>query len=353
MTKRRSRRNRERFWREIFSEQAGSGQSVQAFCQERRLTESAFCFWQQELKQRDQEQPVTETAILQQRDVEDPPTQIDQQTTEPNKEPHALVPATFVPVALGEADTTQPAPAIKERSARSTVSAIGREERYRLTDPLAVSVEIETDSDGESTKLDAELVDISRGGVRLRSRTSVSEKDGLTITIVSKGFSKSLSARAQVCWTTLAPKGRYWLGCSIEPKIPQALLDHLAANGILERRQDARQKVAITLFACWELDPTEFEVSILNIARGGICLSISQDGNPGDRICLTLPGDNQRTTYVLATVCWQVKTDDGYVVGCRFCHQTSYEKLMQLANAQDAKCLEPLGTGTLRRQGLA
>ena len=56
----------------------------------------------------------------------------------------------------------------------------------------------------------------------------------LTLTIVPEGFSNSFSARAKVCWTTLARKGHFWLGCSIEPRIPLALLDHLAASGILE-----------------------------------------------------------------------------------------------------------------------
>jgi hypothetical protein len=339
MKKKRSRRNRERFWRETLSRQAKSGQSVRAFCQERRLTESAFYFWQRELNQHNQEQPAAGTATLPRRDAMQPPARIEGETTEPNQEPRGLVPARPAPVVPGETDATPPAPAIKERLVKTTVSAIGREERFRLTDPMAISVEIETDSHGESTKLDAELVDISQGGVRLRSKTSVAVKDALTITIVPKGFSKSLSARAQVCWTLLAPKGRYWLGCSIEPRIPLALLDHLAVNGILERRHDLRQEVSIILSACWELDPTAFDVSVLNISWGGICLWIPQGGNPGDRICLTLPGDNQKPTYILMAVCWQVDADDGYVVGCSFCHHASYEKLMQFADARYAKAM--------------
>jgi len=344
MNKRRSGRKQERFshkqerfWRKMLSEQADSGQSVRTFCQEKRLVASAFFSWQRELKQRDQKQPGT--ATLQQHDAEQPPTQIHRQATKPNKEPRVLVPAKLVPVAHGKADAPQPAPAIEEQSKRTTASLIAREERYRLTNSTAVRVEIETDSGGESTNLDVELVDISQGGARLRSKTPVAEKVSLTMTIVPKGFSKSLSARAQVRWTTLAPKGCYWLGCSIEPRIPQALLDHLAANGILERRHESRREVSLVLPACWELDPAKFEVSILNISRGGLCLLISQDGSPGDRIRLTLPGDNQRPTYVLTTVCWQVHTDYGFVVGCSFCHQAGCQKLMHLADAQNAKAV--------------
>jgi hypothetical protein len=297
MNKRRADRRKERlghkeerYWRQMIGEQADSGQSVRAFCQEKQLIASVFFSWQRKLKQRDQKQLATEAAAL------------------PRHDAKALE--------------------------GSPTSWIVTEERYRLTDSTAVRVEIETGTGGEGKKLDVELVDISQGGVRLRSKKPVAEKAELTMTIVPTGFPKSLSARARVCWTTLAPKSSYWLGCSIEPRIPQALLDHLAANGILERRHDSRQEVSMTLSACWELDPTTFEVSILNISRGGICLLISQDGHPGDRIRLTLPGDSGRPAYILTTVCWQVETEDGYVVGCSFCHQASYEKLLHLAGAQ-------------------
>ena len=52
---------KERFWREVIGEQAGSGQSVRAFCRERRLTESAFYFWRRELKQRKAQKQVPQT----------------------------------------------------------------------------------------------------------------------------------------------------------------------------------------------------------------------------------------------------------------------------------------------------
>jgi hypothetical protein len=220
------------------------------------------------------------------------------------------------------------------RKEKTAVYWMGREERYRLSESAAVRVEAEMESGGERSSLEVELLDISPGGMRLRSKTPVAENAFLTISIVPQGSSRSLSTRARACWMTLAPRGRYWLGCSIEPKIPQALFDHLATKGILERRQDARQEVCMTVPACWELDPARFEASILNVSRGGICLSIAQDGSPGDRIRLTLPGDQERPTYVVTTVFWQVATEDGFIVGCSFSDQTGYERFIQVAGGR-------------------
>jgi hypothetical protein len=335
MRKRCLKRENKQFSRKKHGKQAGKAKAVRALGQERKLPKSESNPRRQELLQHDHELSASGTTTLPQ-PVEQ---QTDKQSRNANKEPQALVTAQFLQEALEELDSPQPAQEIEKRSAIRAVSAIGREECYRISDTTAIGVEIEKDSDGKSMKLDAELVDISQGGIRLRSKTSLAEKDSLILTIVPKGSSKSFSAHAQVCWTTIAPKGRYWIGCSIEPRIPLTLLEHLAASGILERRQDSRKDVSLTLSACWALDPTEFKVSVLNISHGGICLSIAQDGKPGDRIRLTLKGEIQKPEYVLMTVCWQVDTDEGYIIGCRFCHPTSYEKLIHLADAQDAKTM--------------
>jgi hypothetical protein len=319
--------DRGQFWGKAISEQAGCGLSVRAFCKERRLGESEFYLWQRKLKSRANKQPATSR-----RDASQKPSRpSEREATVSNKERGTAVRA--------KADSVAPkaTPTVKGRSAKSAVSALRKEERYRLRGSKAVRVEIETDTGDESRTLDAELLDISEGGVRLRSKTPVAMRDSLTINIMPAGFSKSLSARAKVCWTTLAPKGSHWLGCSIEPRIPPSVLEHLATGGVLERRHDSRRDVSMTLAACWELDPTRLEALVSNLSPGGACLAVAKPGNPGDRIRLTLPGDNQKPTYIFMTACWQIDTDDGFIVGCTFCHHRSYEKLLQLADAQQPK----------------
>lgn len=46
---------RQAHWREVIDRQAGSGQSVRAWCRRHRVTESAFYFWRGELARRDAE----------------------------------------------------------------------------------------------------------------------------------------------------------------------------------------------------------------------------------------------------------------------------------------------------------
>jgi hypothetical protein len=335
----RERRKQERFWRDVLRQQANSGQSVRAFCQERQIVASAFFSWQRQIKQCDRNRSAGSTTTVKNVGIEQSPVHPNRQSSNPTKP---------VLSARRGADVLQPVPAIETQSASRLAPWVATEKRYRLSDSTAVRVEVETESGGDCAKFDVELVDISQGGVRLRSENLVRKGESLTLTLSPKGFPTSLSARAKVCWTTLAPKGSHWLGCSIEPRIPQSLLDHLASTNILDRRHDARHEVSIALSASWELDPTAFDVKILNISRGGLCLLISQDGHLGDRIRLTLPGDNHKPTYILTTVCWQAGTKDGYLVGCSLSQRTAYEKLVRLANAQSPEA-EPKPASPARR----
>ena len=216
---------------------------------------------------------------------------------------------------------------------------LGREVRYRVVNARTIDVRVETDSGGECAKLEAELIDISQGGVRLRSKAPIAAGDMLTIKVSFRSLtrvSNPLIIRGQVCRTTPAREGCY-LGCAIEPTIPQVLLENLAASGILERRSDGRQETSITLPAKWECDQTEVSASILNISDGGMCLLISKMNNVGDRLRLTLLDEDAEPAYVLITVCWQIATDDGHVLGCEFEDRAAYLRLKHVADRQAAR----------------
>ena len=45
---------KERYWRKVIGEAARSGVSIRRFCQQRKLKESQFYWWQRELKKRQQ-----------------------------------------------------------------------------------------------------------------------------------------------------------------------------------------------------------------------------------------------------------------------------------------------------------
>lgn len=363
------KRDREQFWRNVVREHAGSGLSADTFCQQRRLDPSTFDFWRQRVRTSPNRQTLPATPAHDPRSAKSPPIdRADHDRSKPHdksqpaetprvpsadsavprtardglcrllesieiKKGHPAAEATPPAVPREVPDKPKPASTAKDRSSDWIGWELRREgeERYRLTDSKAFRVRVEVDSDDEKLRIDADLVDISQGGVRLLCERHAAKGNTLTIEILPDDSTTSLAVRARVCWTTLAPKGGHWLGCSVEPRIPKNLLEQLAAGGILERRHDARRKVRISLPGRWELLPEELEVTLLNLSAGGVCLSLPKGGKPGDRIRLTLSDDLHRPTYVILTVCWQVTTDAGHIVGCTFGQRAAYAKLLELA----------------------
>jgi len=55
---------REQSWRSVMAEFQRSGQTVRAFCAQRRLAESAFHYWRRELQRRDEEPSLTPPAFV-------------------------------------------------------------------------------------------------------------------------------------------------------------------------------------------------------------------------------------------------------------------------------------------------
>jgi len=215
----------------------------------------------------------------------------------------------------------------------ATRQFVARETRYKLVARDAVEVSVDLPPENESHRHDAELIDISTTGLRICSDLPVADESMLTVTVSTADSASPITVRAQVCWTTLAAKGRIYAGCSIEPAIPQSLLDHLAAAGILERRQEVRQEASLTLPARWELDPNADEAAILNISPGGLSLLMPRRGNVGRRISLTVSDEGEKPVRIYVKARWQIQTQDGTVVGCEFPDRATYLRLAQVAQA--------------------
>src|SRR5262245_62043482 len=136
-------------------------------------------------------------------------------------------------------------------------SPLSREARYRVANAELIDLGVKLHGGEERSELKAELVDISQGGVRLRSDIHVPEQALLTITVRFKGVEEPLVVRGRVCNTRLSREGSFNLGCSIQPTIPQVILEFFAGLGMLERRQKNRQETSITVVARWELDQAD------------------------------------------------------------------------------------------------
>lgn len=219
---------------------------------------------------------------------------------------------------------------------------IDRAQRYLVIDHSLVDVNVQA-SDYADVDIVTELLDISTGGAKLRSREQIPQGEQLSLKLTSDQFAGSICVDATVCWVQLTGVGEWLLGCAFEPQIPQPILDQLAKSGAFDRREDGRREVCIESRAAWELASDTDSVCVVNISTSGFCLVSPQPGKPGAQVLVKFS-----TGLVEATISgrcrWQVETKTGFALGCEFSSSQDYMALLEIE-----KGLSPEKRGLFRR----
>ena len=212
-------------------------------------------------------------------------------------------------------------------------SLFDRAPRYRLSRDGDINVVIEYEGEDILQTVPAALLDISTGGAKLQTDTAIPMRNIVMLQLQVTEIKRTLTVAGEVCWASPISEGKWRLGCSFRPRMPQDTLDELAQGNILERREHQRQLVTLRTMARFELSQEESPVWVLNISPGGFCLLAQRDGKPGERVCMLFEPENGPPINVRAKAQWQVETDEGYVVGCEFLDAGDYQVLSDLNNS--------------------
>ena len=74
-------------------------------------------------------------------------------------------------------------------------------------------------------------------------------------------------------------------------------------------------------------------------------------GRPGERLLLALETPDGETQLISATATWQLKSDEGYFIGCSYTNEDTYANLRKsfpVAERTSAEPLELTATPSLR-----
>ena len=221
---------------------------------------------------------------------------------------------------------------------------IEREPRYLVIAPNAICLAVES-SDYDDVEIDVRLVDLSKGGAKLKTQQPVPTGQQLSLSFNADEIEGNLAVDATVCWSQLAGAAEWYLGCSFEPQVPQHVLNQFARSGVFDRRDEGRREVNIKSSAAWELSSAASAAYIVNLSPGGFCLTSHQPGKPGSRVMLRIEGAGGRQEKVTGRCRWQAETNAGYTLGCEFFRPQEYENLCRL----EAELAPAPQSGLLRR----
>ncbi len=81
----------------------------------------------------------------------------------------------------------------------------------------------------------------------------------------------------------------------------------------------------------WELNNESASAWVLNYSRSGFCLLSQFAGKPGERVRLQLELDDEQVIEVRGKIQWEVESQEGFVIGCKFVEPRGFAILSDLA----------------------
>jgi hypothetical protein len=212
---------------------------------------------------------------------------------------------------------------------------IDRPRRFTLTDHRTLSLTVEWADGGEPTTAAAALLDISAGGVKFSLESHLKLHQAISLTIVCSELQLAMTVPAKVCWLRPGENDGWAAGCAFVPELSKDALEMLFASGLVERRIFQRHPNKLAASAQWELDPARFDVEVLDVSTGGVCIRSPRPGKIDARVVVHVPADDGRETPIALRCQWQIAAEAGYLVGCAYVnvegHAAMHEALARAA----------------------
>jgi hypothetical protein len=234
----------------------------------------------------------------------------------------------------------------------STIEKLpARDARFPVVEGKTIRVTIERCGDLSTEELGAQLLDISSGGVKLSVMSCPEMHEAVVLKIVLPEIDLHLRVDAKVCWSRPGPGETWYLGCALQPTLPNQVLTDLAINGFLQRRRDPRRPVDVSAQMRCEGAVEAADVQIVDFSSGGLRIRSPQQAEMGQRLLLQLEDGADAAGSFMAKVAWQLRGEDGYELGCTFVNKDGPQLLRDALPDDDDVADEKAGAPRSRLRG--
>jgi hypothetical protein len=208
-----------------------------------------------------------------------------------------------------------------------------REARYPLLEGRVIKATVERQGGLPPEEIDAELVDVSMGGVKLLVSKCPAMQEAVVLKMVAPEIELDLSVNAEVCWTRPAPGDAWYLGCTLNPKLPEQLLTDLAVKGYVQRRRDPRIPIDLPASMRSEGSLESVPVRLLDYSTGGLRLAAPHTAATGQRLLFRFGEGPNVSDLIVAKTMWQAQTSDGHQIGCTFVNRDGHRIFQDVVRA--------------------
>lgn len=204
---------------------------------------------------------------------------------------------------------------------------VPRAPRFKVADTSGLKVTIRRTEEGDQPLLDAELLDVSQHGTKIRVPVNLRFEEALQIQIQVPGKELEYHGIASVRHIRAIDEEHWIVGCAIAPPLSDETFSFLATTAGKERRRFRRLNIAAEATVRRQGQTEGIPAALHNLSSGGFCFSSTDHYEVEEHVQLTLEDNDGDTRVIEARICWQVDSPDGSIAGCQFMSSESYADL--------------------------
>ncbi|MEM8945014.1 MAG: PilZ domain-containing protein [Planctomycetota bacterium] len=202
-----------------------------------------------------------------------------------------------------------------------------RAPRFKVANAEQIDVTILRTEEGDTEPVSATLIDVSQHGTKLRVPVNLRFEEALQLQITVPDAEIEYRGIASVRYIRAVDEEHWVVGCAVAPPLSDETFSFLATTAGQERRRFRRLNIAAEATVRRQGQTDGTAASLHNLSSGGFCFSSTDHYESGERVQLTINGNDGDQRMIEARICWQVDSADGSIAGCQFSSSASYAEL--------------------------
>ena len=212
---------------------------------------------------------------------------------------------------------------------------VNREKRFEVDEMIGFDA-IVCRAGVDESQFHAELIDFSRTGMKLDVPFCARFNEILNLRLEFNDEEYEYEGKLRVRHMRNLDEHQWQVGCSIDPPLPQPMIEFLAKTTNQERRQFSRLQVdgVGTLRRQGQVEGQDAEIT--NLSRGGMCLAVETQYDIGEKVDFLIADESGTDINIASKVRWQKSVDGSFQLGCSFMDPKSYEVLISHFGVSEA-----------------
>lgn len=241
------------------------------------------------------------------------------------------------------------------RILHAELPAARREPRYSVTRPNATAVTlVSSNASGVDHIAHGTLADISRTGLRSALPNNIPVGTHVRLQLSVPEAYLDLICEGVIRWAQPRDHDSWWIGCFLDQKLEDSVIEALAQADVINRRSDERFAIRVPAEAKGELSGELVSVKLVNYSGGGLCIETDDPSlNANGRLLLIFNRDQDNETRVTLRSVWSEQGNGVIRIGCSYLSNNGFERVRSVVEPDREDDPNPMAQFARAKRGIS